>query len=151
MSRLRSTSALALLVALFALPACTPPSNAPKAYDDVTEANFIEGCTGVVTTSGTAENPSTSIVTDNGASSTVCKCQYDWFVSNVPFDQQAADDAGTPDQVDFQQLNQQLQDNPDSMPQEYQDALKSACGSSSIGSGENVTPTTQATGTTEAP
>lgn len=144
MSRLRSTSALAFLVALLALPACSPPSNTPKAYDDVTEANFIEGCTGVVTTSGTAENPSTSIVTDNGASRDVCKCQYDWFVENIPFDQKAADEAGTPDQVDFQQLNQQLQDNPDSMPEDYQSGLKTACGTSTVGAGESLTPTTRA-------
>jgi hypothetical protein len=143
MSRLRSTSALALLVALLALPACSPPSNAPKAYGAVSEANFVEGCTGIVTTSGTAEDPSTSVVIDNGANQDVCKCQYNWFVANVPFDQKAADEAGTPDKVDFQQLNQQLQDKPDSMPEEYQSGLKSACGSSTIGGGENLTPTTR--------
>jgi hypothetical protein len=141
MSLRRSAAVVAFAFGLLALTACKPPSNEPKAYDEVTEANFIEGCTGVVT-EGTVENPSTSIVTTDGASSGVCKCEYDWFVANVPFDQKTAATSGQPDQVNFQDLNQQLQDDPTSMPQEIQDGLKSACS-------EHVTPAT--TGQTASP
>jgi hypothetical protein len=42
-----------LLLSLVGLTACRPPSNEPTTYDDVTEANFLEGCTGIVT-QGTA-------------------------------------------------------------------------------------------------
>ena len=77
----------------------------------------------------------------------MCKCEYDWFVANVPFDQKTADSAGQgPDKVDFQELNQQLQDDPTSMPQDIQDSLNSACSH-----GELVTPSTGQTGTSVAP
>lgn len=152
MSLRRSFAVVAFAFGLLALTACKPPSNEPKGYDDVTETNFIEGCTGIVTTGttgtdGGAEGPSTSIVTTDGASSSVCKCEYDWFVANVPFDQKTADSAGQgPDKVDFQELNQQLQDDPTSMPQDIQDSLNSACNK-----GELVTPNTAQTGTSVAP
>jgi hypothetical protein len=150
MSLRRSSAVVAFAFGLLALTACKPPSNEPKGYDDVTEANFIEGCTGIVTTGTTGSDgsgsPSTSVVTTNGASSGVCKCEYDWFVANVPFDQKTADSAGQgPDKVDFQQLNQQLQDDPTSMPQDIQDSLNSACSN-----GELVTPNTSPTGTSIA-
>jgi hypothetical protein len=127
MSRLRPRSLVGLAVlSLVALSACSPPSNTPDAYDDVTEANFVEGCTGIVTT-GTAADASTSSVAP-GASEDVCRCQYNWFVQNMPFDQQAAEDAGDgPDALNFKELNQQLQDDPTSMPQDVQDSLRSAC------------------------
>jgi hypothetical protein len=151
MSLRRSFAAVAFALGLLALTACKPPSNEPKSYNDVTEANFIEGCTGIVTTGTTGSDgsggPSTSVVTTNGASSSVCKCEYDWFVANVPFDQKTADSAGQgPDKVDFQQLNQQLQDDPTSMPQDIQDSLNSACSK-----GELVTPNTSQSGTSIAP
>jgi hypothetical protein len=127
MSRLRTRSALAvLLFGLFAITACNPPSNEPDAYDDVSKANFIEGCTGVVT-SGTAESASTSIVSD-GAPANVCECEYNWFVDHVPFDSEAAKTQDTrPDGLTFEELNQQLGDNANSMPQDIQDSLRSAC------------------------
>ncbi len=147
MSRLRrSTAVVAFVFGLLALSACKPPSNEPTGYDDVTKANFIEGCTGVVT-SGTADSTSTSVITTNGASPDVCECEYNWFVDHMPFDQKAAEAQGNRDALNFQTLNQQLQDNPDSMPQDIQDSLRSACAE-----GEKVTPaTTGQAGTTGAP
>jgi hypothetical protein len=146
MSRLRRSFALAAFAfGLLALSACKPPSNEPTSYDDVTEANFMEGCTGIAT-SGTAESTSTSVVTTDGASSEVCKCEYDYFVANVPFDQKAAEAQGNKDAPNFQDLNQQLQDNPDSMPQNIQDDLRSKCAE-----GEQVTPTTSGQPGTTAP
>jgi hypothetical protein len=135
MSRLRMRSALALLfVAVFALTACNPPSNEPDTYDDVSKANFIEGCTGVVTV-GTAESASTSVVSD-GASASVCECQYEWFVDNMPFDSEAAKTQNTrADGLTFDELNQQLGDNASSMPQDVQDDLKAACQGSSTSPG----------------
>jgi hypothetical protein len=144
MPRLRSRSALVLLlVAGFTLTACNPPSNEPDAYDDVSKANFIEGCTGVVTV-GTAESASTSIVSD-GAPAAVCECEYQWFVDNVPFDSAAAEEQGKgPDDLTFEELNEQLGDNANSMPQDIQDSLKSACqdGGSSPGTAESQSGST---------
>ena len=57
----RRLALVALLGGLAALTACGPPSNEPDAYDDTTRANFIEGCTGIVT-EGTALDASTSSV-----------------------------------------------------------------------------------------
>lgn len=141
MSRLRSRSAFALLlVAGLALTACTPPSNEPDAYDDVSKANFVEGCTGVVTV-GTAESASTSVVSD-GAPTTVCECEYEWFVDNVPFDSEAAKTQDTrADGLTFDELNQQLGDNASSMPQDIQDSLKSACQGSGVSPGTTESQT----------
>jgi len=127
MSRLRTRSLVGLAVlSLVALSACSRPDNTPDAYNDVTEANFIEGCTGIVTT-GTAQDASTSSIAP-GASEDVCRCEYQWFVDNMPFDQKAADENGQgPDRLDFEELNQQLQDDPTSMPQDVQDDLRQAC------------------------
>jgi hypothetical protein len=162
MSLRRSSVVAAFVFGVLAISACKPPSNQPKAYDNVTQANFIEGCTGIVTTGDTAtgdtamgdtatgdtaKSPSTSVVTTDGASSSVCKCEYNWFVNNVPFDQQTADSQGKgPDAVDFLELNQQLQDDPTSMPQDIQDSLNSACSKAEL-----VTPNTGQTGTSVAP
>lgn len=122
--RPRSLLVALSLVALGAT-ACGTPSNAPEGYDDTTRSNFLQGCTGIVT-EGTAEDATTSSL-GAGAPLDACECRYEWFVQNVPFDRAAAEQAGRADAVNFEELNEQLVDDPDSMPQEIQDGLNQAC------------------------
>lgn len=150
MSRLRSRTAVAVLCAAFlALTACSVPSNEPDAYDDTTRANFIQGCTGIVT-EGTALDASTSSI-GPGAPLAVCECQYEYFVENVPFDSAAAEDAGLgPDAVNFVELNQQVENDPNSLPQDIKDGLQQACGDTGDAVSTPGTSESQA-GTTVAP
>jgi hypothetical protein len=138
----RRRLALVALLGGLALTACSPPSNEPDAYDDTTRTNFIQGCTGIVT-EGTAIDASTSSV-GAGADADTCECQYNWFVDNVPFDADAATAAGKP--WNFVDLNQQLEDDPNSMPDEIKQGLQAACG----GDGAPATTEAQA-GTTLDP
>jgi hypothetical protein len=141
MSRLRPRFALALLALVsIAAVGCTTPSNEPEAYDDTTKSNFLQGCTGIVT-EGTAEDASTSSI-GAGASPAVCECQYEYFVENVPFDTEAAEAAGEgPDAVNFVELNQQVQDDPNSLPQDIRDGLQQAC--SDVGDGGSAPVTSE--------
>jgi hypothetical protein len=132
----RRLALVALLGGLAALTACGPPSNEPDAYDDTTRANFIEGCTGIVT-EGTALDASTSSVAA-GADAATCECQYNWFVDNVPFDSDAQEAAGAA--TNFVELNQQLEDDPNSMPDDIKQGLQAACG----GDGAPTTTESQA-------
>jgi hypothetical protein len=139
-----------LVVGAAVLTACSPPSNAPQAYDDVTKANFVQGCTGVVTI-GTDQDAETSIVGE-GADTSTCECQYDWFVQNVPFDSEAAGASGQGENaLTFTELNQQLQDDPQSMPDSIKEGLESSCGSSATSSGGPSGTTEAQSGTTVAP
>jgi hypothetical protein len=138
-SRSRRRFAVVAVIALALVGvACNPPSNEPDEYDDTTRSNFLEGCTGIVT-EGTALDASTSSIGE-GADPSVCECQYEWFVDNLPFDSDAAEQQGQgPDAVNFVELNQQLEDDPNSMPEDIQSSLRTAC----LGGGG---PTTQGTG-----
>jgi hypothetical protein len=152
MSRPRSRRIrLALVVAGTALlAACSPPSNAPQEYNDVTRTNFVQGCTGIVTI-GTEQDAETSIVGE-GADTGVCECQYDWFVENVPFDSEAAEAQGQGgDAVTFTELNQQLQDDPQSMPDFVKEGLASACGDAAPASGGPSGTAEVQSGTSVAP
>lgn len=165
MSRLRCRSLPAVFVAaLFVITACSPPSNEPDAYDDTTQANFIQGCTGIVT-EGTALDTSTSSLEGGaGADRGTCQCQYNYFVQNVPFDSEAAEQQQKgPDAVNFVELNQQLEDDPNSMPDDIKNGLQAACpdgnsvgttqGTGEVLSGTTVAPSDTAaeTTTTSAP
>jgi hypothetical protein len=147
MHRPRPRTLVAVLaIAIVALTGCNPPSNEPDAYDDVTRSNFLQGCTGIVT-EGTAIDASTSSI-GAGASQAVCECQYDYFVQNVPFDSDAAEEAGLgPDAANFVELNQQVENDPGSLPQDIKDGLQ-ACADSG---GESQSGSTVAPPETPAP
>jgi hypothetical protein len=152
-SRSRRRFALAaLLVAAFVTTACNPPSNEPDEYNETSRSNFMQGCTGIATEGTAVDAPTSSI--GEGAPESVCECQYDWFVENVPFDSEAAEQAGEgPDAVNFVELNQQLGDDPNSMPEDIQNSLRTACpndGGTTPGTGEAQTGTSVAPPETEA-
>jgi hypothetical protein len=67
------------------------------------------------------------VVAENGASGDQCQCRYNYFVAHVPYDKSAAEAAGTPDAVNFTELNQQLEDDANSMPDDIKNALAAAC------------------------
>jgi len=138
-----------LLLAVVALTGCKQ-DNTPTAYDDLTKANFIEGCTGIYVDS----NGSTSTIADRqGASNGTCECAYDWFTKNVPYNTDAKN--GDPafagyEGKTFVELNQELKTSPDKFPSEITAALTQTC--PGFG-GSASTPTTAGTGgpTTVAP
>jgi hypothetical protein len=115
----------ALLVV--ALAACSTPSNTPSAYDDATQANFVEGCTATDATGGSV---------GQGQSPETCQCKYEWFVGNVPYSPDTAGEGYSGDT--FTGLQSQMHSNPDSMPTQIADDLAQACGGSS--SGTTVVP-----------
>lgn len=136
MPRMRPRPVLAAL-ALCGLLAvgCTTPSNEPGDYDDTTRRNFLEGCTGIVT-EGTGQDASTSSIGE-GADLATCECQYDWFVQNVPFDSDAAEAAGLgPDAPNFVELNRQVQDDPNSLPEDIRQAMQACADGTAGGGGE---------------
>lgn len=136
MPRMRPRPVLAALALCGLLAAgCTTPSNEPDSYDDTTRANFLEGCTGIVT-EGTGADASTSSIGE-GADLAVCECQYDWFVQNVPFDADAAEAAGLGrDAPNFVELNQQVQDDPESLPENIRQAMRACADGTAPGTGE---------------
>jgi len=90
--------------------------NTPTAYDEVTEANFMQGCTGADTG-------------EQGASEDYCRCAYQWFVDNVPINAEAATEQGLPEEPNFTQLNKDLSNDPEALPADIRDALATTCGS----------------------
>ena len=147
MSRLRPrTVAVVLALAGLVIAGCNTPSNQPGEYDDTTRANFLEGCTGIVT-EGTAQDASTSSI-GAGAGLATCECRYEYFVQNVPFDSEAAEAAGQgPDAVNFVELNQQVQNDPNSLPPDIRDGLQEACADADAGDGSAPTTSESQTAT----
>jgi hypothetical protein len=69
------TAAFAVL-GLVVLAGCTT-DNTPKAYNDIVRASFVAACTGDV--------PAVDGVTTTLASTTYCRCAYDVYANNVPY------------------------------------------------------------------
>jgi hypothetical protein len=80
------------------------PNNNPTAYNETTQANFMEGCTGNFPGSGTTL-----------ASNTYCECAYQVFVKNMSID-------------DFNKLNSELKDDQSKLPQNVQTGLQQCPG-----------------------
>lgn len=59
------------------LASCSVPSNAPEAYSDAVQANFVTGCTGDI--------PETDGTTTSLAPSDYCTCAYGVFERLMPF------------------------------------------------------------------
>ena len=142
-----------VVVATFGLTGCKP-DNTPKAYNTLTQQNFVELCTNhYYTSSGTitdTESGATASTLDPALTSTnstiaanvdasdqsSCLCMYSAFVAAMSIG-------------DFTTLNKNLKSDPTSawnnVPQGIKDAV-TACGSGS--SGGSTTTTTAASTTT---
>ena len=121
----RARRSVLALLGLVALTGCGVPSNAPSAYDEQVEANFLLGCTGDV--------PETDGSTTTLASDDQCGCAYDVFVAMVPYDDDARDQeqfAGYPaDAPTFRDVDGNVDGDPEEfnkLPQDVRDAL-AAC------------------------
>lgn len=132
--RRAAVSFTALVVALGLLGGCKQ-DNTPQAYDDVTRANFMQGCTG--------ENTG-----EKGASQDVCRCAYEWFVDNVPINAKTGASTAGYTGPNFTDLDAQLKTDPTNFPQEITAALTKACPGWGSSGPENqvTTATTQASG-----
>jgi hypothetical protein len=130
-----------LAAAVLAGAACGVPSNAPEAYNDTVQANFVQGCTGEVQETG---GTTTTLATAD-----YCRCAYGVFVAQVPYNDDSRDDsryAGYPAEAPtFTALNADVanQDDPDSvfnrLPSSVRDDLDRCAGG-----GGPVAPTTVA-------
>jgi hypothetical protein len=88
-------------------------SNTPTAYEPLVEKNFLEGCTNHYV----SLTDDTTALTDNtvddeaiGATEDQCRCMYETFVDNVPFN---GDDKSKPDYdgPNFTELDKDLDSN----------------------------------------
>lgn len=64
-------------IAALSLAACAP-NNTPASYDDVAESSFMKSCSG--------DAPEFDGTTTTLAGADYCRCAYQVFVQNVPFD-----------------------------------------------------------------
>ena len=137
----RAPLLLVLVAAVALLAGACNQSNTPTAYNDVTQKNFLAGCTG--NTSDNAEPGNTSNAGNQPpttlASTGACQCAYNWIVLNIPYNDS---NKSTPITVEgigsqtftssydgktFESINNDLTDNPDDMPQTVKDGLADAC------------------------
>jgi hypothetical protein len=153
-NRRRTPLLISLLAVVALLSVACKQDNTPSSYNDVTQQNFIDGCTGNTSDNGATGNTENA---GNGPATTLaptsaCECAYKWIVLNVPYNDAnkkaptTIDGVGsqvfTPDYggKTFQQINDDLQDNPGNVPGDIQTALAKECKSA----GWNATTTTTA-------
>jgi len=125
---------LPIIVGAVLLAGCNVPSNAPEAYDEQVERDFLIGCTGGL---GEVDGTTTTLARPDD-----CQCAYDVFVATVPYDDEARADpafAGYPEGSPvFTSLDKDLGSDPsaiEGLPASVREEL-AAC----IGGGTGPTP-----------
>ena len=156
--RRRVALLFALLAAVALLAGACSQQNTPTAYDDVTQTQFMAGCTG--NTSDNAQ-PGNTENDGNGPDTTLaptdaCQCAYNWIVLNVPYNDANKDNPATIDGIGtqnftytdktFQSINDDLADNPDDMPGPIKDGLASECKDEGWAQPSTTTTTAASTG-----
>lgn len=140
------------LVAVLGLSGCAQ-DNTPTEYGTVTEQNFLQLCTNRYydNTDDTLAITDNTIAADvNAPTPDQCKCQYDVYVAQMPFDKDAASRSEYSDYSgpDFTDLNSKLKENPEeawnTVPGSITTALEACMTSSSA-----PDPTTTTVATTE--
>ena len=107
---LRSLLAVAAMVAL--LGACTQGRTVPDKYGDTTRENFMDGC--VETTTGDGDGR--TFTEEEGDA--ICECAYEGIVEDIPFSE-------------FKEINEQQEEDPTELPQEFQDIMADCVSSES--------------------
>lgn len=140
---------LVAAVAVLGLAGCAQ-DNTPKAYDTLTQQNFLELCTNTYfeNTDDTLSQTSSTIA--NGVQAldvTQCQCQYDVFVQKMPINKSATPPPNYTG-PNFTDLNAKLKTDPTeawaTVPESITTALK-ACVSGSTSTSTTVPATTTTT------
>jgi hypothetical protein len=115
----------AVLVLAIVAVACNQ-SNTPQTYGSVTHNNFLSGCTGEG--AGTVKGTTTTLAAKN-----LCECMYTVITAAMPAsDKDKKERGGGKTFADYQgptfdQLNLQLQTNPDKIPSSLKDDFAKSC------------------------
>jgi hypothetical protein len=148
----------ALLAAVALLAGACSQKNTPTAYDDVTQTQFLAGCTG--NTSDNAQ-PGNTANDGNGtpttlASQSACQCAYNWLVLNVPYNDANKNNPTTIEGIGtqsftytdktFEGINDDMADHPDQLPDEIQTGLAKECKDEGWAQPSTTTTTAASTG-----
>lgn len=130
-----------VLLVVGVLAACSPPSNDPESYTEPLVSTTLEqnGTTTSTEVSQAAANFLGGCLR-NGASIPECECIFAFFAAQVPFD-------------DFKELDSQLSDDPESVPDNVKAGIEACRGggtptSTAAPEGTGTTAGTAATETT---
>jgi hypothetical protein len=108
---LRTALAVAAMVAL--LGACTQGRTVPDKYGDTTRNNFLEGCA----QTASSDSGEGDAFSDDEARD-ICVCAYERIVEDIPFSE-------------FKEVNEQQEEEPTALPEEFQDIMKDCVDSES--------------------
>ncbi len=137
--RRRTALLFALVAAVALLAGACSQKNTPTAYDDVTQTQFLAGCTGNTSddaqpgnTANDGDGPATTL-----APQSACQCAYNWIVLNVPYNDANKSNPITIEGIGtqnftytdktFEAINNDVTDHPDNVPPEIQTALAKEC------------------------
>ena len=154
--RRRAALLFALLAAVALLAGACSQKNTPTAYNDVTQTQFLAGCTG--NTSDNAQPGNTANDGDGPATTlapqSACQCAYNWLVLNVPYNDANKSNPVTIEGIGtqnftytdktFQGINDDLTSHPDNMPEPIQTGLAKEC--KDEGWAQPTTTTTEGSG-----
>jgi hypothetical protein len=118
--RRRASLLVAALAALALLATACHEDNTPQHYDSVTKDNFVQGCTG----GGTG----TTLASDS-----LCTCLYNVTTASIPASASDKKTRGgsktfaTYNGKTFIQINDELKNDPNSLPSSLTDAFKENC------------------------
>jgi|tagenome__1003787_1003787.scaffolds.fasta_scaffold20297218_2 hypothetical protein len=138
-SRRRSALLFALVAAVALMAGACAQKNTPTAYNDVTQTQFLAGCTGNTSddaqpgnTANDGDGPATTL-----APQSACQCAYNWIVLNVPYNDANKSNPITIEGIGtqnftytdktFESINNDLADDPGSIPEPIQTGLANEC------------------------
>jgi hypothetical protein len=143
------------LVATLGLTGCNE-DNTPKAYDTLTQQNFLELCTNLYFNSSddTLAATSNTVKADVTApTQEECQCQYDVFVNQVPINDNDTSKPGY-NGPNFTDLNAQLKSDPATawatLPASVTDAVTACVKGNGSGADSSTSSTTTPASTTTA-
>ena len=137
-------------VATLGLTGCNQ-DNTPKAYDTLTQQNFLELCTNHYFDSTDSTLAQTNNTIKSGVDAldqSQCQCQYDVFVQQMPINKAAAPAGYTG--PNFTDLNAKLKSDPTGAWATVPDSIKTALTACASGSGSTSTTAAPSTTTSAA-